>query len=183
MKENFIMNKTAPIMSKDEECFMAFTGLIQWTQGVVFQSKRVIAASEQLAKCASNPEPLPEAIYASHSEEHYFVIAAYKVIEYRQWVRSLGLCNGADFSEIDSFSRQDLKDLRNMREHIVEYFQGKGNEKTRWYIETPEYRADASCTVGTMIGGRLDYVRFTGAAERLLSKLLKQPIPYPSHSR
>jgi hypothetical protein len=30
-----------------------------------------------------------------------------------------------------------------------------------------------------MIGGRLDYIEFSRAAERLLPELLKQPIPYP----
>jgi len=174
-----LVGKTEPIMSKDDERFMAFTGLIQWTQGVVLQSKRIIAATEQWRKQVGNSS---EAIYAIHCEHHYFVIAAYKLIEYREWVRSLGLCGDVDFSEIDSFSRQDLKDLRNMREHIVEYFRGDGREKGRWMVETPEYKADASSSVGTMIGGRLDYAKFASAAEQLLSELRQQPMPYPSHS-
>jgi hypothetical protein len=30
-----------------------------------------------------------------------------------------------------------------------------------------------------MIGGRLDWIKFGAAAERLLPKLLAEPIPYP----
>jgi hypothetical protein len=46
-------------------------------------------------------------------------------------------------------------------------------------VETPEYKADASSVVGTMIGGRLDWIEFGTAAERLLPQLLAEPIPYP----
>jgi hypothetical protein len=67
-----------------------------------------------------------------------------------------------------------------MREHIVEYFRGGGHSSERWVVETPEYKADASSVVGTMIGGRLDWMQFAIAAERLLLVLLEQPIPYPT---
>jgi hypothetical protein len=47
-------------------------------------------------------------------------------------------------------------------------------------VETPEYKADASSAVGTMIGGRLDWAAFGAASERLLPLLLIEPIPYPA---
>lgn len=68
-----------------------------------------------------------------------------------------------------------------MREHVVDYFKGDGIVKERWVFETPEYSADASSRVGNMLGGRLDYIKFSEAAERLLPQLLKEPIPYPDH--
>jgi hypothetical protein len=46
--------------------------------------------------------------------------------------------------------------------------------------ETPEFKADASTAVGTLIGGRLDWKQFLLAAEMLLPVLLTQPIPYPA---
>jgi hypothetical protein len=79
-----------------------------------------------------------------------------------------------------SFSEQDIKDLRDMREHVIKYFKGEGWFPQRWVIETPEYRADASARNGTMLGGRLDWVAFGAAAERLLPQLLAEPIPWPS---
>jgi hypothetical protein len=66
-----------------------------------------------------------------------------------------------------------------MREHLVEYFRGQGHSAERWLVETPEFKADASSVVGAMIGGRLDWIKFAAAAERLLPKLLAEPIPYP----
>jgi hypothetical protein len=92
---------------------------------------------------------------------------------------SFELCASVDFGEIDQFSKQDIRDLRNMREHVVDYFKGEGNSPARWFFETPHYKADASSVIGTMIGGRLDWVKFGSAAERLLPKLLAEPIPFP----
>lgn len=170
------MANTVPIMSKDEERFMAFCGLVQWTRGVVFQADRIAAAEKSILDAQNNHMLVMDALRCEH---HYFVIAAYKLIEHRHWVTDLGLCQSVDFSEIDAFPKCDIKDLRNMREHVVEYFQGNGRDKARWFTETPEYKADASSCVGTIIGGRLDYVRFSGAAGRLLIVLQQLPIPYP----
>jgi len=100
-------------------------------------------------------------------------------IEFRDWVLDCGLCGSVDFSEIDQFTKQDIRDLRNMREHVVDYFKGEGNTPARWTFKTPLHKADASSVVGTMIGGRLDWIKFGTAAERLLPKLLSEPIPYP----
>ena len=116
-----------------------------------------------------------EVSLAHHVECHFFSISANKVIEYRHWVTNLGLCRDVDFSEIDQFSKDDIKDLRDMREHIIEYFQGEGHKRKRWFIEPPERPGgiiDASSVIDTIIGGRLDWVEFSGAAERLLPLLL-----------
>jgi hypothetical protein len=76
----------------------------------------------------------------------------------------------------DDFSRRDIRDLRNMREHVVDYFEGYGRDSDRWQFETPEFKADASASVGTLIGGRLDWKLFAAAAETLLPALLSDPI-------
>jgi hypothetical protein len=104
-------------------------------------------------------------------------------LEHKDWVVEFNLCSGVDFSEIDNFSSQNIRDLRNMREHVIEYFRGLGNASDRWMIQTPEFNADASSVVGTNIGGRLDWVAFADAAKRLLPQLLAQPIlPYATRS-
>ena len=169
-------------MSADEERFMAFEGLVQWTQAVVLQSERIAIAKNRLGDfdLMRNAVTRRQAILASHTEDHFFAIAANKLIEYRNWVLTFGLCASVDFSAIDRFSKQDIRDLRNMREHIVEYFRGDGRSSDRWVVETPEYKADASSVVGTMIGGRLDWAQFAAAAEQLLPALLAEPIPYPT---
>ncbi|MDG2991147.1 hypothetical protein L3556_09435 [Candidatus Synechococcus calcipolaris G9] len=173
-----------PIMSLDEEQFMAFEGLVQWTRAVVLQAQRVTAAKKKLdiEEIMRPFKKRIEAIHNSHSEDHFFVIAAHKLIEYRKWVEELGLCTRVDFSKIDSFDKVKIIDLRNMREHVIDYFKGEGRAKDRWVEQTPDYSADASSVVGTMIGGRLDYLAFAIAAEHLLSQLLVEPIPYSNHS-
>jgi|SRR5665213_348328 len=171
-----------PIMTPDEEKFMAFEGLVQWTQAVVTQSTRVSAARERQAALdiTSTPPQRRQAIHAFHAECHFFAVAAHKLLEFRDWVSTFGLCASVNFAEIDSFSAQDIRDLRNMREHVTDYFRSIGNTPSRWMVETPEYKADASSVVGTMIGGRLDWVAFGAASERLLPLLLVEPIPYPA---
>jgi hypothetical protein len=174
-----------PIMTIDEECFMAHEGLIDWTRAVIRQARRLDALRDMQVTGDFNPENSS----AFHVECHYFSIAANKVIEYLGWIRSLNIENQrilfkvVDFSEIDRFSKQDICDLRNMREHVVDYFRGEGRVKERWlYSKTPEYIADASSVINKLIGGRLDWGDFSSAAERLLPALLADPTPYPSPS-
>jgi hypothetical protein len=173
-----------PIMSAEAEKRMAYCGLVQWTQAIGVQVDRVREATRALWNVDTHGVPRIEIaeiprVYALLCEQHYFVIATHKLLEHRDWTADLGLFASVDFTEIDSFSRRDLKDLRDMREHVVNYFKGDGIVKSRWTVETPEFGADASSTVGTMIGGRLDYERFSAAAGRLLPQLLAEPIPYP----
>jgi hypothetical protein len=173
-----------PIMSPEAERFMAFEGLVQWTQAVMMQARRISVAVNQIRsrEVMINPLTRRQAIHASHCEYHFFAIAAYKLIEHRDWALGLGLCQNVDFGEIINFSAADIRDLRNMREHVVDYFAGHGRDKDRWMVDTPEFRADASSVVGTMIGGRLDWLKFSSAAERLLPTLLAEPIPYPARA-
>jgi hypothetical protein len=172
-----------PTMTPDEERFLAFEGLVQWTQAVVAQSARASEATDHVRSTQQQTEDRQQrrqALHALHSECHFFAIAANKLLEYRDWVRTFGLCSSVDFGEVDRFSEQDIRDLRNMREHVFDYFTGGGNAKDRWVVQTPQYRADASSVVGTLIGGRLDWVAFGAAAERLLPQLLAEPVPYPT---
>lgn len=78
-----------PIMSPDDECFMAFTGLIQWTQGVIRQSTRVTTATEQLTRIMDQSQitDFPTLKYSLNCEEHYFTVAANKLIEHCEWSR------------------------------------------------------------------------------------------------
>jgi hypothetical protein len=115
-----------------------------------------------------------------HTECHFFCIAAYKLVQHRKWASRVGLCATIKFDEIDQFSAKDIRDLRDMREHVIEYFEGLGREKKRWVVETTDFKADASSLVGTMIGGSLDWRAFAAAAHRLRPLLLAEPIPYPA---
>jgi hypothetical protein len=167
-----------PIMSPEKERFMAFEGLVQWTHAVVVQAARVSETLQHRLSLDLTERRL--ALGRRHTECNYFAIAANKPLEFKEWTLSFGLCTGVNFSEIDAFPPRDIKDLRNMREHVVDYFKGDGLVKKRWTIETPEYKADASAFIGALIGGRLDWSAFGAAAQRLLPRLLAEPIPFPS---
>jgi hypothetical protein len=138
------------VMTRDEERFMAFEGLLQWTRTVITQSARVSAAREKQTVALRGGDQVSRhlAILEFHSECHFFAIAAFQLFDYRDWALTFGLCSTVDFTEIDRFSRRDIIDLRNMREHVIDYFTGKGRASDRWFVETPEYKADASSVVG-----------------------------------
>jgi hypothetical protein len=168
---------------------MSHDGLIQWTEAVVRQTERLVTSRARLSECCSlSPTNLSseartqmfadiqEARRALQTECHFFAIAASKLLEHRQWAVGFGLCANVEFSEIDQFSSQDIKDLRDMREHVVGYFKGEGWAPDRW--RTPDGTSDASSLNGTLIGGRLDWVAFGTAAKRLLLSLLSEPVPF-----
>jgi hypothetical protein len=163
-----------PVMTPDDERFNAFEGFVQWTEAVVTQSARMSQAIDRLQSSAIGLRIAPQqrledhpavrqAIHAFHTEHHFLAIAAYKLYEYRDWVRTFGLCSSVDFGEVDQFSEQDIKDLRDMREHAVDYLKGEGHKPDRWIV----------------IGRQSDLIAFGAAAERLLQRLLAEPIPYP----
>jgi hypothetical protein len=169
--------KKVPIMSEAAERFMATEGMVQWLNCVLLQAARIAAATQGQKAAMFDPSRRRAAVLAFHSECHFFAIAAYKVIEHRKWAADLGLFSEVDFTGLDGFSEQDIRDLRNMREHQVDYFRGLGVAKDRWVAETPEYRADASTYSLGKIGGRLDWAAFAKAVETIVPHALASPSP------
>jgi hypothetical protein len=161
-----------PIMSQANERFLAFEGLLQWLSAVVRQGDRIATEKRRLARleCMTFSERR-QAGFSSQTENHFFAIAAYKVMEHRDWVLDLGLLSPEDFRPIETFSRDDIRDLRDMREHIVDYFKGDGRKKDRWV----KNNGDASTADNDIIGGRLNWVEFSAAAAKLLGGLISKP--------
>ena len=178
-----------PVMSPDERRFMAFEGLFQWTHAVVSQTARVSGAQQTLVAALRQPSlggSTAQSALArrlvSHdfqTECHYFAISAFKLIEFRDWAISEGSCPSVDFSCLAAFSLQDIRDLRDMREHVVDYFRGQGHRLARWNKTTADFKADASSVDGSNIGGRVDWVALGAAAGLLLNQLLALPVPFP----
>jgi hypothetical protein len=168
-------------MTEEEEVFMLFEGLVQWSYAAITQMNRINEAGEELRErdVMMNAELRHLAILRRHTECHFFAAAAWKIFEYRERFERLRPNHGIDFRCISSFSRRDVKDVRDMREHVVEYFAGEGRVPARWTVETAEFIADASSIAGTKIGGRLDWIEFGRAAELLLEQLLRLPPPFP----
>ena len=174
------MKEKQAIMTPEEEKFMALEGLIQWIVGAINQGKTLEAARLKMIHNELTDHQSRRLFFAQlRCDQHYFSIAAHQVLEHLDWVKRSGLCRNIDFSILKEFSSGDIKDLRDMREHVIEYFKGKGKNKSRWVINHPEFRGDASGVVGNLIGGRLDWVRFAAAAAKLLPELLAEPMAPP----
>ena len=162
----------------ETERYMIFEGVIQWTQAVALQSDRVAAAQAAQFRPGDRPgaHRLPGMNFRSECD--YFRrgdMLSHR--ETRGRLRSLRLI---DFSEIDIVPWGDRVDVRNKRMHVTEYFNWR-RDRQETFGGTPDFKADASSTIGTPIGGRLDWAALGAAAnERPLPKLLAQPIPWPS---
>jgi hypothetical protein len=104
------------------------------------------------------------------AERQMFCNAAYKLLEHRKWVKRLGLLDDTLFSELDKFAT-DIDVMRDMNEHAVEYLQGKGKRPHDWIHISEGGISDASSTIDTKIGGRLDWAQLGAAAERLLATI------------
>ena len=175
-------------MSYHEERFMAHIGLIQWSKAVIRQAKRIKEISSLMWDVRLDHDKRLEYLQTNSTECHYFSIAAYKVTEYLKWLKKFendqdyDLFKNVDFTGINKFTEgnlyRDLKDLRDMREHVVEYFRGGGYFRDRWETKGPKEVADASSMIGDMIGGRLNYVEFSNVVRGYLPALLEEPIPY-----
>jgi hypothetical protein len=118
------------------------------------------------------------AFQSFQTERHLFCNAAYKLLEYRQWVQRLGFLDEALFAELDKFAH-DIGVMRDMNEHVIEYFEGKWKRPHDWIYRGGGGISDASSTAGTKLGGRLDWVELGSAAERLFARISPMEPFYP----
>jgi hypothetical protein len=164
--------------------FIAFEGICAWAEGVIKQAKRLYYAEAAIMQPLLE-EKGPAGGWRSHQEvvqqvrvnkhdyfcqRHYFILAANKLNEYRKWCKKLGLVPNSVFAELDHY-KTVVNELRDMNEHIIEYFQGKGRKQDCWLRSDEFGTADASTTMGRRLGGRLDWIEFQAVAARLLEKL------------
>lgn len=191
-----------PLPTNDEQRFLAHVGVIQWAQAICRARDRIIAAEQAvLASMQMPPRSMQNleqrarwyqerakgretTTLAAGTERALFCNAAAKLLAYREWAADLGVFPSVDFSGIDAFVRQDIIDLRNMNEHITEYFgqpgqNGKagGRDRARWYAEAGRTVADASAGMFGRIGNRLDFMAYAKAVEDLLPALLAESKP------
>src|SRR6185312_16125843 len=172
-----VWGTSMPAPATDENKFLAYCGVLQWAQGVVEQAA-LLADADRRQK--ANDYGLPF-VLSFHAACDHYVSAAEKFLCYRDWAVELGMFATVDFACLDRFPRQAIRDLRNMREHAVDYYRSETRTQ-RWFMETPEFRADALSRHDNMIGSRLDFVAFTLAVESLLPSLRAEPYPKSLYS-
>ena len=112
---------------------------------------------------------------AFQTERHLFCNTAYKLLEHRRWVQDLGFLDHALFEELDKFARH-IDVMRDMNEHVIEYFRGTGKRPHDWIHQDDGGTAEASSTIGTRIGSRLE---LGAPAQCLLAKIAQMEPFYP----
>ena len=123
---------------------------------------------------------------AVSSNEHFFIVAASKAVE---WGRVLSKKNLRSCLTVSLFidSLPDVKLLRNMREHDIEYIEGKGRKQEKFITEftIDEQQACSSTALASLevnktyiIGGRLDVYETCRQASVALRDLPEVPLRY-----
>jgi hypothetical protein len=158
---------TDTILDEEGQRFMAFDGLRSWCVTALKQIERMnIARKERMDDSPS-----------FNCEKHLFLISAWKVVEHVDWVNKL---NFADANALTDFSpmREPLKLMRDLNEHVIEYFRSKGRYPDDWWHAMPDGGlCDASATVDTLIGGRVDWAIIKNEMEKMLAALPKYYCP------
>jgi len=104
-----------------------------WLRGIVHQGQQLLDNQQQMLNAM---QAITSETLMKHQdylvfkdlrifEEHFFVISVSKAID---WLKEVKNFKPELSSDIDMFVHglPEVKDLRNMREHDVDYFKGKG---------------------------------------------------------
>ena len=160
------------IHSRDkDERWLAFETLLAWAEATVRQGARLESARSRWrrpSRATSSDELRVEAhdrrfgCHTFNTERHLFVDTAWKLIEHRKWVGTLGLFDNDVFRELDTFE-SDVHSLKDIQEQAMEYFDIGAEHIDRWVHQLEG--GTSSTLVET--GMHLDYVAIAQMAERL----------------
>jgi hypothetical protein len=186
------MTKCGPQMSAMDDCWFMLGTCRQWLQAVVVQGVRTIDRAGQfmnLAIRASAPPQDPDFVAdcvrclqtardLQYMEEYFFVTAVHKA---REWSKEAARVVPELASAVDAFcgATHHASDIRDMREHEIEYFRGNGRRQNRFVHSdsSGHVAADATASVINegeyLIGNRLCVQRVVEAAERALPAIRK----------
>lgn len=163
-------------MEIESQKFMALEGVHAWARAVLVQVDRIETALRNMhPPVVDRLEPAR----VFQVERHLFLIAAHKLTEYADWVCKLDFLDPSTFSEL-FLLKEDIRTLRDMNEHVVDYFLGRGRKPDEWLHVTDGAIADASSTINSLIGNRLDWHRVAAVARSLIGRL--PPVYYPPNS-
>lgn len=165
-------------MDIESQKFMALEGVHSWARGVLAQVDRIEAARNRMQLPGDD---WPEPIRVFQFERHLFLIASHKLTEYADWACKLEFLDNSVFSDLFSL-KAEIKALRDMNEHVVDYFLGRGRKPDEWLHVTDESIADASSTVGSRIGDRLDWYVVAVVVRSLIDGLPPAYYPGPAES-
>jgi hypothetical protein len=154
-------------MDIEDQKFMAFEGIQSWARATITQVARIEISS---ARQRAQGEERFNATRQFMADRHLFLIAAFKLTECIEWAKDLNFLDSGMFTEIDALAA-DIKAMRDLNEHALEYFIGKGRFPEKWRHVAEGGVVDASSTVNDRIGNRVSWNEVAVAAKRLLAKL------------
>lgn len=153
-------------MSVEDQKFIALEGIHTWIVGVTAAGDTL---NSQLPRNAE-PDGINAWRRTFQVNRHWFLIAANKLVEYIEWAKKLDYLDPSMFAEIDALA-DEIKKTRDMNEHVIDYFVGKGRKPADWVVVESHGTSDASSTIGSMIGGRVDHKEVVLAARKLSDRL------------
>ena len=103
-------------------------------------------------------------------------MAAKKLCDYIDWARDLNFLDESIFEEMLRL-RDDVLYLRDMNEHVIAHYRGTGKNPEHWVSADELIIINPDSTVGTKIGGRLDWNELAKAAFGLLNALPRHYFP------
>lgn len=163
------------MMDTETQKFMVLEDLHTWAMRIIVQAAELNSANESLLKDNLSEWHLLNRSF--RSGRHLFLLSANRMRLLIAWARQLNFLDEALWIEFSEFS-DDIKFLRDKNEHVIEYYSGERKPPTRWMHTDENGSCDATATVGTLIGGRLDWNRVSDCCLRLLLKL--PPHYYPN---
>ncbi|MGX4771847.1 hypothetical protein ACWAUC_18890 [Bradyrhizobium guangdongense] len=158
-----------PALPLKDQRFMALEGFLTWVRAVLVQADRVSSAQDAIItqmRARTGPE-MRAMIHAFQAERHLFCVAAAKMLEHRRWIGDLDRVDSSVFAELDQFEA-DVQEMRNLNEHAIEYFRGKGRFPAKWDEQMKAYNSDPTGTQDSLIGGRLDWCALRAAVMNLM---------------
>jgi hypothetical protein len=152
--------------------FMALSGVQTWAYGTIQQAERLDAILAEMCKpvlIGHGRSRFVEQKRAFDIERMFFLHAARQFLHFADWTVKLGVVQTSVYDPIFAI-RGDIIDVRDMNEHVVEYYMGGGRNQGRFVNVSPDVIADASSTVDKRIGNRVDW----GDVANLLRQILPQ---------
>lgn len=162
----------------------------QWLKAVIFQGMRLLERSDETWNILTEMHPedtynesmnqlktFNEAMELVKIEEYFFIVSANKA---RVWLEESGKVHPEIQPYADQFKAHVpyIKEVRNMREHEIEYFNNNGRQQKNFVRDVGppgRARADATSTFidgkKYLIGGRLNVQIAISTAEDIHPKV------------
>lgn len=162
-------------LSVEDQKNISLNGVHAWGEAVVRQGRRMDEAMCALNDHAiATPYSFDKFVKAKReflAERTLFLAGAKLLLAHINWVRSLRFIDTELFKELDQFESA-VTTLRDHNIHVDKYLRGRGRNRDTWlHVDDDGSSIDASGTVDTNIGGRLNQRDFIEAVMRLLAKI------------